>query len=416
MTGQAQHPAGAKSALGRFYAWLGVKAVSDLSSAMIGVILATYVYKVTGSATMLGAVLAIQLAGAVLSGLLIPYLKAFSRRDVILMAQFGAGAAVGLLGVVPQAWDVVVIYITPLLLGLFQGLVRVAMVAEIPALIGPEMRYRFNAILSASDGLAFVGGSLLATVILNYLSFKQVFIFDSLTFFLSALSFFFLRYGFPVQSSGERSGSGMSISGSLISGLGLVMCLTIAGRFIEAFGSGTHNIGFPLKSHLYDAANPSLLYGCMLASWGAGRMVATVLAPRIARRLQANDAAQHEYFVLMLIVTFFAFLFAFNVNGLFFIVALLIVAGLFDALTEASYYSILQSVPDGFRNKVVGFSYAVERSALAMGMICVGFAFEAHPVDGVATWFYGVSIFFGFVILIFLRKAAPGNNMNSRSK
>ena len=58
----------ASSSLAQLYVWLSFKTISDISSTMISIVLATYALEVTGSAALLGLTMASRLLGAVAGG------------------------------------------------------------------------------------------------------------------------------------------------------------------------------------------------------------------------------------------------------------------------------------------------------------------------------------------------------------
>ncbi|MDR5780692.1 MFS transporter [Caballeronia sp. LZ065] len=381
------------SGLTRVYVWLSFKTVSDVSSTMISIVLAAYALTVTDSAALLGLAMALRLLGSVAAGAAMPRLRGLSRRTMIFAAEAGSGLAIGVLAVSSPRADAVLIYMVPFLIGFFQGIYRVCIMSEVPEMVGQAGRHRFNAILSATDGIAVVSGSLIASVVTQALAYKTVFLIDALTFALSALVFVTLVGRMPrrrlpappVRSEGVKPAVAMRHLSTLV-------MFVIGARFVEAFGSGTHNVGFPIKSQVFDIHQPVFLYGWLMAAWGAGRLVSAAVTPRVLERLEGRNRSLEPYFIGLLMLTFACFLGVFEWHGMAGMLGFVWLAGIFDAATETVYYSLLQSAPAASRDHVIGTSYVVERTGLGLGMLTVGLAFSSLGTEAAAALFYGGSI------------------------
>lgn len=141
----------ASSSLAQLYVWLSFKTISDISSTMIGIVLATYALEVTGSAALLGLTMAPRLLGAVAGGAAVPRLSRFSRRTLIFAAEASSALAIGALAATSsRAADASLIYIAPFFIGLFRGMYRVSIMSEVREMVGQAGRHPFNAILSAT--------------------------------------------------------------------------------------------------------------------------------------------------------------------------------------------------------------------------------------------------------------------------
>ncbi|TCW82933.1 MFS transporter [Burkholderia sp. SRS-46] len=384
----------ASTSLTQLYVWLSFKTISDISSTMIMIVLATYALEVTGSAALLGLAIAARLLGAVTGGAAVPRLSRLSRRTIIFSAEAGSALAIGALAVSSHAADKVLIFFVPFFIGLFQGMYRVSIMSEVPDMVGHEGRHRFNAVLSATDGVSVVGGSLIASVITQYLAYKNVFLIDSITFAVSAFAFLLLVGRMPrrqppaevkhASAAGAPSGTARALSA--------IVTLVIGARFVEAFGSGTHNVGFPIRSQLFDANHPAFLFGWLMAMWGVGRLVSAAVTPRFLERLERRGRPLEPYFIALVILAFACFLGVFEVPGMLGMLGFVLVAGIVDAATETVYYSLLQSTPSASRDRVIGASYIAERAGLGLGTLAVGFVFSRLGADVTALLFYGGSI------------------------
>lgn len=398
------------SGLTRVYVWLSFKTVSDISSTMISIVLAAYALQVADSAALLGFAMALRLLGSVAGATAMPRLRGLSRRTMIFAAEAGSALAIGVLAVSSQRADAVLIYVVPFLIGFFQGVYRVCIMSEVPEMVGQAGRHRFNAILSATDGIAVVSGSLIASVVTQVLTYKDVFLIDALTFALSALVFVTLVGRMPRRHRPSLPAQRENVKPAVaVRHLSTVVMLVIGARFVEAFGSGTHNVGFPIKSLAFDVHQPVFLYGWLMAAWGAGRLVSAAVTPRMLERLEGRNRSLEPWFIGLLMLTFACFLGVFEWHGMTGMLGFVWLAGIFDAATETAYYSLLQSAPAASRDHVIGTSYVVERTGLGLGMLTVGMAFSSLGTEAAAVLFYGGSIALaGLVLVAVIRHSRRG--------
>ncbi|WP_256121883.1 hypothetical protein [Burkholderia sp. A2] len=229
----------------------------------------------------------------------------------------------------------------------------------------------------------------------RYLAYKRVFLIDSITFAVSAIAFLMLVGSMPRRHRPAEAAHVAAEAGALPGAapyLSAIVMLVIGARFVEAFGSGTHNVGFPIKSQLFDANQPAFLYGWLMAVWGVGRLASAAVTPRLLERLESRHRPLEPYFIVLLILTFACFLGVFEVRGMPGMLGFVLLAGVFDAATETIYYSLLQSTPAASRDRVIGISYVAERAGLGLGMLAVGSVFSRLGTDVTALLFYGGSI------------------------
>lgn len=108
------------------------------------------------------------------------------------------------------------------------------------------------------------------------LAYKRVFLIDSITFAVSAIAFLMLVGSMPRRHRPAEAAHVAAEAGALPGAapyLSAIVMLVIGARFVEAFGSGTHNVGFPIRSQLFDANQPAFLYGWLMAVWSVSNRV-----------------------------------------------------------------------------------------------------------------------------------------------
>ncbi|MEM9523652.1 MAG: MFS transporter [Pseudomonadota bacterium] len=389
--------------------WLSAKTLSDISAAINTIIISIYMLSITGSPFSLGLLLACRMAGSVVGAFCIPYAsRYFSPSSILIFCDVLSALCMFVLVLSPATSDVLLLYPIVFCIGGLHGGFLVVIMSQSPNFMGYEMRHRMNAILGSISGVAIVAGGITASIIYVLLPVKIIFLLDGATFLLAAIIFAFtgrrLTSDRTQTTAASRNAAQPSsvkrrwvqfISAARVSliALGAV----IAARFTEAFGSSTHNVGFPILSEAYDAGNPAFLFGWIMAFWGLGKMCSTFATPNLLHWMEKNGRSIAAVFYVCLIITFALFLAVFEAPGLPLMLILGFCAGFFDGSTETAYYSILQSSPPEAKESVISFSYFIERAGMGMGILLVGHSFSVLGTETTPQLFYGGSI---LVILV----------------
>ena len=388
--------------------WLGAKLLSDVGSALSLIILGVYAYELTESPETLAWLLALRLIGTVVGGSCCSMLRrSFGNRVVMIAAEFVAAAAMVLLVLTPTVSHLILLYPVIFTKGLCQALFHVALYSEVPALVGHNKRHKLNAILSAIEGLGIVIGGVVASSLGGLFSFKVLFAADASSYLVSGAALLILRAWLPKVAEPEKD------KAHLVAGLkafmhlkpifhatSVVLPLLILVRVFEAFGSSAHNVGFPILSTQFDVVNSAFLFSWIMAAWGAGRLVAAGIIPRLYSRLEKQSVELEYIFIVSVIVTFGFFIGVFWFAGLGFILAFALLAGIFDSGTESAYYSILQRAGRDERSLIVSLSYVLERCGMGVGMLAVGAIFASLGLLPGVLIFYGIGIFISIVVFV----------------
>lgn len=381
---------------GSLWVWLIAKQLSDISASLNTIVVSLYALTLFDNPAVLGLILALKMAGSVLGAFLVPLIsRRWDQRKILIGSDFANAGLMLVLAATPTAAHHALILILPAFMGLFQGTFHVALYSQSHHFLGVERRHRMNNILAAMDGVAVVTGGILASVIYGLMSVQSIFIIDAATFLLSGLAFIQFRGGKTPEREASTSTRHSTLKGLSASGFRAILAtvgLIFAARFIEAFGSATHNVGFPIMSAAYDPQNHAFLVGWTMAIWGLGKIAATIATPVIVMSLDRQRIAEDHMFIGFLMLTFMFFMGVFFADALWLILAFAFLAGLFDASTETVYYAILQRAGVMRTDQLVSLSYLVERLGMGLGIVLVGYAFSVASVREVAGLFYSGSI------------------------
>lgn len=401
------------------WAWLTAKQLSDVSAALNVIVVSVYALTLFGDPTILGLILVLKMTGAVAGAFLVPVLsRRWSRRWVLIFADVMNGILMLGLALAPQSSHSVLLLVLPFFMGLFHGTAHVALYAQVPQFLGADFRHQLNSILASMDGISVVAGGTLAGVLYEIVPLDVLLSLDGVTFLVSALVFYLLRVN---KGPGKVMSSSKTVApvaqrlrwtrGS-VRLVFVAMGILMLARFMEAFGSSTHNVGFPIISAAFDPGDPAFLIGWIMAIWGLGKIASVFVTPATIRLLHRAGSDEGEMFIGFLIATFAFFLAIFLAVSLATDLALILIfaffAGVFDASTETVYYAILQNSPVAPVEQLVSLSYFIERLGMGGGILLAGYLFSKATTLEVSSILYlgSAAVALSLLIALWIRRKA----------
>lgn len=397
----------------KLWLWLGAKQLSDISTSLNTIVIGLYALELLDSPAALGFVLGLRMIGSVVGASFTPVVSRFIKHRIILVvSEFSSAALILILALTPTSLHPALLLLLPAFIGFSHGIFHVSLYSQAKNFIGFDNRHIINNLLASIDGVAVVAGGILASVLYGTISVNTIFIFDAATFVISGVAFLYISQSYEgslakgLSHKNSRAKNIIAIKTFIFSLVPLAGGLFVA-RFIEAFGSSTHNIGLPIISSLYLPENPAFLIGWITASWGIGKIISTIITIPLASKLKTKHVSEITIFKTFLISTFILFLGVFISKSLLLILLFSFLAGIFDAGTETFYYAILQGLEDVKTDSIISASYFVERSGMGLGILICGFAFNNYPPEAVATALYLTSISICLILIInqILRKS-----------
>jgi hypothetical protein len=242
--------------------------------------------------------------------------------------------------------------------------------------------------------LAMVAGFASSGVLVPWLGFTAAFLVDAVSFLVCAGAVGWLpgvtRKTVSSAAEGEprdkRGAFGAATALTAVPALGLMVCL----RAVDALGSSSHNAALPVYSSALDPDDPAAFVSRFWLFWALGNVLAQQVIQRWAKRGGRSVGALG--FGLGTVVMSSAFILGFAGFPPAATIGIALVAGAADGLTEVSYTSHLQTLPETLRSHAFGLSATVENLGFGLGMIAVSAALESFSALTVVAWSHGVAI------------------------
>lgn len=205
-----------------FALWLYLfgQTVSNLGSAFTSVALPLLVFRLTGSATALGAATAVSYAPWVLFGLVGgAVVDRIDRRRLLVLTDLARGLVISLLPALAMTGgvDLGVICGVMFLQASLQVFALAGEFSAVVALVEPERLPAVNGLLSASYSAARVAGTAMAGLLLAVAPVASALWVDGASFFVAAAAMAAIRTGFNASPPpGLRTGSARALARNLI--------------------------------------------------------------------------------------------------------------------------------------------------------------------------------------------------------
>ena len=355
--------------------WLG-QTISQLGSSFTGFALPLLVYQLTGSAVNLAVTTAAYFLPYLLFGLVIgAWVDRVDRKRMMISVDLGRALVIATIPVLAYSdslsvwWIYVGEFITATLTIAFDS----GQFAAVPHLVETDDLVTANGRLQASFAAATVAGPLLAGLMLAVVDLETVFIVDSASFLVSAISLALIRTSFNPEQPREAAhilrdvheGLRYVLGHPVLRNISLMMALinfVVATTWAQLVLFG--------KSEL-DLSDTQV--GILFAAGSAGIVVLGLAAGPIRKRLSFSVAALGALMIDGLLTVVFAF------NDAF-VAALLLWAaisglGLFFNINTTSVRQ--QIVPDEMLGRVVSIAGVLAWSAIPLGALVGGWVIKA---------------------------------------
>lgn len=298
--------------------------------------------------------------------------------------------------------------------GACSTLFMVALRSSIPDLVGAERRGWANSLMVGGRSLAMVAGFASSGVVVPWLGFTAAFLVDAVSFLVCAAAVAWLpgaerapesprapeTEGAPAPPRArdeprEKQGVRVAVTAlAAVPALGLMMCL----RTVDALGSSSHNAALPVYSSSLAPDDPAAFVSRFWLFWALGNVLVQQVIQRWVKRTGRFVGALG--FGLGTIAMSSAFILGFAGFPLPVTVVIALVAGAADGLTEVSYTSHLQTLPETLRGHAFGLTATVENLGFGLGMIGVSAALESFSAFTVVAWSHGLAIVVAGIYLL----------------
>ncbi|WP_062213651.1 MFS transporter [Streptomyces sp. NBRC 109706] len=384
--------------------------ISAYGSYLNMVALNVFVYDVTGSALAAGLFMAVRLGTSVGAGFVAGRLvSAYDRKRLIVGADLCQATALLALLLAPDASRVVLLYGLAVITGSCSTLSQVALRSSIPVIVGAEHRTRANSWLVTGRSFAMIAGFSSAGVVVAQLGYSAAFVLNVSTFVVSASVLLALpirtRALAEEKKGGDEEADGARWSVRLLLATAPVLMAMIALRAVDGLGSSSHNVALPVYSSALDPDHPATFISQFWATWAVGVIIAQQVLVRVTSR--SGRTPGERAFAVGSIVMSAAFILVFSGLPTVPTLAVALVAGAADGVTEVIYVSRLQAVPDERRGRLFGLSASAENAGFGLGMLVSGSLLEAFSPLTVVAALHGLAIVLCSALLIVLVVRRP---------
>ncbi|MEU4391662.1 MFS transporter [Kribbella sp. NPDC023855] len=392
-----------------FWLVVGGYAVSSYGNYLNLIALGLFSYHLTGSAWATGVVMAIRLGAGFGTGLVVgKVLDQVNRRPLLIGMDLLQAAAMVALVVLPS---LVVLLLVAVILGVGNTTLVVALRSGVPELVGTDERARANGRLVTARSLATVLGFGSAGLIIDLGGYDTAFLVNGGSFLVSAVALAFVTWPDPRPTAEPAAGDGGArravwrMLPPLIAGMVVV-------RGLDALASAGHNVALPIFASTTAPANPASLMAEFMTSWAIGSLCAHQLVSRLViGRLKAT--LDHHVFAAATCVMSVCFVLAFTGLPTGWLIAVCLVAGLADGVTEIGYVSTLQTLPGQERTRIFGLSASVENFAFGGGMVVAAGLLATWPALPVVAGFHGIALIGVLVFLLLsVRRTHDGERVD----
>jgi len=364
---------------GQFVSWIG----TEFSSITIPLI----VLSITGSPQQAGMIAGARglsyILLAIPAGALIDRLD---RRKAMIIANIGGGLALGsiVVGLLLNKLTIPYLYAASLLEGgffVFANLSRFAAVQQIVP--KPQLGSALGKI-SVSDYISLLLGPALGGILYQAVGALLTILLDSITYFINALSIFFINSSLKVQREKPDH-----IYKEIHEGIKWLWNEKTI-RFLSLLTSGSHIVASSLYLLIIiiarqNHASPAMI-GIILGVGAGGGILGSLIAEKIHNRLEFHSILRVTTTLSFLI--FLLYFFTFN-NFLLTLVTFLfnLVTPIYE-ITSSTYSATV--IPNEIRGRVTSLTRIAVLSAYSFGLFAMGTMLEKYGVNTSIAVFAGV--------------------------
>jgi len=349
--------------------WSG-QLVSWVGSRVSGIALPLVVLALTNSPVQAGGVAGIR--GLVFIILAIPagvLMDRWNRRTVMVLANLGSGIAIGSIAVALffHQLTVLQVYIASVADGIFFVFANLGRLISFPKVVSKEQYPAASAQSAASDNFASLIGPPLGGFLYQTIGAFMSFFIDSFSYFLNAISVFFINIPLGTETPIERKAIRHDIKEAFVLFwrqplLQFITLLTAGRRIIE---SGSYLLIIVLAKEHHAS---SLFIGSIFAVGAIGGILGSLGAAKIHNNFKMRPLLMNASFLSFFIFSLYAV--AINNYLLAAVTAMLYaIEPLFEVI--ASTYTI-KVIPDALRGRILSLNRPIIYGAYSLGFFIAG--------------------------------------------
>jgi MFS family permease len=401
----------------RFRLLVGGNAASAFGSYLDMVAMQLFVYTATGSAAATGLFLMGRMATGFVAGLAGGTVAArLPRRTVMVASDVTQASVLIVFALSPNGLRLALLPVLAVVGGACSTTSQLLLRSTVPDFVGAERRMRANGLLvtgrAVAMGLGFATGGLLV----SWVGYTSAFLVDAATFGISALvlataGLRFPRHVYVRQPERPRLVARSKLVLAALAAAPSVLAIVVV-RCVDAFGSGSHQVGIPIFATQLQPGNPAGFVGDFWAAWAVGLFAAHQLVRRLYKSGPRHD---ERAFVIGTAVMSLAFIAAFSGLGQPWVLLVALVAGLADGFTEITYTTRVQAEPDPARGLFFGLTAMAENAGLGIGLLVAAGLLEVWRPLAVAGLMHGVVVVLAVGYLVWTTTRRPSDRATTSS-
>lgn len=380
--------------------WTG-QLVSWIGTEVSGIALPLVVLTLTGSPAQAGGVAAIRglvyVIWAIPAGVII---DRWDRKIVMVVANLGSGIAMGsiTLALFFHGLSVIQLYVASAIEGSFFVFANLGRFASFPKVVSKEQFPAASAQSGTADHIALLIGPPFGGFLYQTVGSFMAFFVDSLSYFINAISIFFINIPLRTETVAERKAIHHEVKEAIFwlwnQPILRFLNLITAGRTFLAAGLYLLIVVLAKEHHA-----SSLFIGLIFAIGAGGGILGSFVSAKIHNRFRMNQLLFGVSLLSFLIFTLYAV--AINTFLLAAITALLYAIDPLYDVTTSSYSAKI--IPDEIRGRVTSLTRLVVLGAYSFGFFITGNLLQYLG----SKWTIGVFsslLFFLFLTTILYRK------------
>jgi MFS family permease len=359
--------------------WLG-QFGSEVGNGLVTLALPLLVYALTGSALQLAGAYIFQFLPWLLFGLLGGVLvDRWDRRITIVVVELVRAAAFLSIGIAfavdPDVLSVEMIYGLIFLESSLQNFFNPARLALMPNLVKEEDLRAANSLMEVSRHIGFLVAPSAGVVLADYLGASTIIIIDGVTFAISGLTVFMIRWRQPKREIERADGWRQQmrlVSRETAAGIAVIRRVRLL-QVAILLGFSLNLVVAPIQTllplYVFEVKDqPQAYFGLLALSFIVGLLIGSLLAPGVSKRLGLGRMTIGAVLLLGVTITVAAYL-----PTLIIPIGALVIAGIAIGSLNVSQINMLQtSTTDEERGRVSAAYYSVTLGVRTLGYLFAG--------------------------------------------
>lgn len=370
--------------------YLYIKALSDLSSRMQFIAVTSLLVSIPDAALYLTAYfIARQLAGVMAGPLAGVWADCYSRRHIMIIAEWLSALSLVMLLVTSHPYAIVA---AAFLLGITYTLFDVSFRAALPDMMGEKDIIAVNALLVRFSSIISIAGFALGGIIVQVSSYQVLISFDICTYIISAVVLMRMTWDRTSRKTDKVSRIKTPWNWRSVLKTNSLLLLLIPASFLYPLAASAYQYGLPLLAQ--DTKSPGLYNGLLWSSAATGSLMSSFF-------LQKRAHLSNGLYVTMLLLFAFSLIFTYSITLSLWTFTALLFAGFFEGRCQTYYYSLMQQTDETIRGRLFGIHSVNTRLGYFAGFLVTPFLAKALPLGFaiiVVQAILGAAILLAFII------------------